>query len=300
MTLLTAEHLSVSYRGKPVVRDFSISAEEKECLSLMGPSGAGKTTVLRALAGLVKPQEGKVFLEDKDITEEPPSRREMAMVFQNMALFPHTKIKDNITYGLSALGWSKETIQTELLRMAERLKIADQLDKYPNACSGGQKQRAGIARALIRRPRILLLDEPFSSLDQNLREELLKELQQLQKETAMTMIYVTHDRREAEVIADRIALLKDGKLVTAKSPKQLYEDPETLETAILLGSAFELLPVTAKNRILYADGKALPGTADVPDGAYTVAFRAAPVTSHVPEMNGPYYLFETESGKRIR
>ena len=207
MSYLTAENITHAFKNIQVLDHFSLSSEKGECVSLMGPSGCGKTTFLRILAGLLKPDEGRILLDGQDITEALPDRRQMAMVFQTPALFPHTRIRDNIAYGLHKLGWSKEEIQRQVNETGAMLKIADQLGKYPGALSGGQQQRAGIARALIRRPSILLLDEPFSSLDAPLKFELIEEIRQIQRQNHMTMIYVTHDEREAQAASDRIVIM---------------------------------------------------------------------------------------------
>ncbi len=205
MSYLSAEHITHSFRDIRVLDDFSLSVSKGECVSLMGESGSGKTTVLRILCGLLKPDQGKIMLDGEDITDYLPSKRRMAMVFQSPALFPHTRIKDNISYGMHRLGYTREEIDTAVHETAAKLHIEDQLNKYPGALSGGQQQRAGIARALIRKPEILLLDEPFSSLDRELKEELIDEISAIRKDGGMTMIYVTHDESEAERIADRIA-----------------------------------------------------------------------------------------------
>ena len=294
MTILSIEHLTVSYRTGVAVKDFSADLSEGECLSVMGPSGAGKSSVLRAIAGLLKADRGKIFLDGKDITDAPPHARSMAMVFQNSALFPHTKIKDNITYGMTKLGCSKAEIETKLAAIAEKMKISDQLNKYPGACSGGQRQRAGIARALIRNPRILLLDEPLNSLDLNMKEELLEEIRRLSREEKMTMIYVTHDRHEAETAADRIALLNEGRLLAVSDFRSLSEAPATLEIAGLLGNEYQLHPCTAADgRLIGKNGEVLEEAA-VADGAYVIAWRNRP-----GQKKSHFLLYEAGSGARV-
>ena len=204
MAYLEANNITHSFKDIRILDDFSMSADEGECVSLMGPSGSGKTTFLRILAGLLKPDEGTVFISGEDVTSRLPSERGMAMVFQSPALFPHTRIKDNIAYGMHKLGCSEEEIRTKVEATAAMLKISDQLNKYPGALSGGQLQRAGIARALVRSPKILLLDEPFSSLDRPLKYDLIDELRTIQKDLKMTMVYVTHDEEEARRLGARI------------------------------------------------------------------------------------------------
>lgn len=208
MSYLSAENITFMYGAAPVLKNQSLHVEQGECLCLSGPSGVGKTTMLKIIAGLLTPLSGRVTLKGNDITDRLPSDRGMAMVFQNAALFPHTRIKDNIGYGLHKLGYTRDEIDEMTAEAAKLLRIEDQLRKYPGALSGGQLQRAGIARAIVRRPEILLLDEPFSSLDKPLRSQLISELDAIRKDRGMTMIYVTHDLEEIQDYADRIMELK--------------------------------------------------------------------------------------------
>ena len=202
MTYLLADHITYGYQNTPVLKDVSFSAEKGTCVCICGPSGVGKTTLLKVVAGLLKPEYGKVLLEGTDITGTLPSERRMAMIFQNAALFPHTRVRHNIGYGLHRLGYSETEIDRMVQEAAELLHIETQLNKYPGALSGGQLQRAGIARAIVRKPEILLLDEPFSSLDKPLRTELIRELDRIRKDRGMTMIYVTHEVEEIREFAD--------------------------------------------------------------------------------------------------
>ncbi len=207
MSYLQAETITFQYGDVPVLKGESLQAERGEWVCLSGPSGAGKTTMLKIIAGLLKPHSGRILLDGRDITEKQPSERGMAMVFQNAALFPHTRVKHNIGYGLHRLGYTAEEIEHMTAETAKLLRIEEQLDKYPGALSGGQLQRAGIARAIVRKPEILLLDEPFSSLDKPLRAQLIGELDAIRRQNGMTLIYVTHDVDEIRDYADRIAEL---------------------------------------------------------------------------------------------
>ena len=208
MTYLSAEHITYGYQNTPVLKDVSFSAEKGTCVCICGPSGVGKTTLLKVVAGLLKPESGTVLLEGTDITGTLPSERRMAMIFQNAALFPHTRVRHNIAYGLHKLGYTEDEIERMVNETAQLLHIETQLNKYPGALSGGQLQRAGIARAIVRRPEILLLDEPFSSLDKPLRAELIQELDRIRRDRGMTMIYVTHDVDEIRDYADSIVELR--------------------------------------------------------------------------------------------
>lgn len=208
MTYLSADHITYGYQNTPVLKDVSFSAEKGTCVCICGPSGVGKTTLLKVVAGLLKPESGTVLLEGTDITGTLPSERRMAMIFQNAALFPHTRVRHNIAYGLHKLGYTEDEIERMVNETAQLLHIETQLNKYPGALSGGQLQRAGIARAIVRRPEILLLDEPFSSLDKPLRAELIQELDRIRRDRGMTMIYVTHDVDEIRDYADSIVELR--------------------------------------------------------------------------------------------
>jgi len=208
MTYLSADHITYGYQNTPVLKDVSFSAEKGTCVCICGPSGVGKTTLLKVVAGLLKPESGTVLLEGTDITGTLPSERRMAMIFQNAALFPHTRVRHNIAYGLHKLGYTEDEIERMVNETAQLLHIETQLNKYPGALSGGQLQRAGIARAIVRRPEILLLDEPFSSLDKPLRAELIQELDRIRRDRGMTMIYVTHDVDEIRDCADSIVELR--------------------------------------------------------------------------------------------
>lgn len=208
MTYLSADHITYGYQNTPVLKDVSFSAEKGTCVCICGPSGVGKTTLLKVVAGLLKPESGTVLLEGTDITGTLPSERRMAMIFQNAALFPHTRVRHNIAYGLHKLGYTEDETERMVNETAQLLHIETQLNKYPGALSGGQLQRAGIARAIVRRPEILLLDEPFSSLDKPLRAELIQELDRIRRDRGMTMIYVTHDVDEIRDYADSIVELR--------------------------------------------------------------------------------------------
>lgn len=208
MTYLSADHITYGYQNTSVLKDVSFSAEKGTCVCICGPSGVGKTTLLKVVAGLLKPESGTVLLEGTDITGTLPSERRMAMIFQNAALFPHTRVRHNIAYGLHKLGYTEDEVERMVNETAQLLHIETQLNKYPGALSGGQLQRAGIARAIVRRPEILLLDEPFSSLDKPLRAELIQELDRIRRDRGMTMIYVTHDVDEIRDYADSIVELR--------------------------------------------------------------------------------------------
>ena len=207
------------------MKDVSFSVESGERIAILGESGAGKTTLLRIISGLEKDYEGQLLFDGKDMRNVLPSERNLGMIFQDGALFEHMTVRNNISYG-----WKGDVTKT-----AEMLGISDLLDRYPASLSAGQKQRAGIARALVRNPSVLLLDEPFSSLDERLKEDLQKEVKELCSDKGITMILVTHDQKEMMVMAEKAVILKGGCVLASGSPASLYDNPENLETALFLG-----------------------------------------------------------------
>ncbi|MGB9784335.1 MAG: ABC transporter ATP-binding protein [Fervidicoccaceae archaeon] len=208
---------------------------------VLGPSGSGKTTTLRIIAGLEFPDSGRILLDDEDITDLPPFKRNIGLVFQNYALYPHLTAYENIAVPLKIKKMSKEEIDKRIKRVAEILGIAGELEKYPSQLSGGQQQRVAIARALVKEPRILLLDEPLSNLDARIRIEVRGFLKELQRELEMTVIHVTHDQEEAMSIADNIMLLNAGKIVQSGSPFEIYRKPKDIFVFNFIGYS-NLLP----------------------------------------------------------
>jgi multiple sugar transport system ATP-binding protein len=213
---------------------FTISAGE--FVTFVGPSGCGKTTTLRMIAGLETPTSGTIHFDDEDVTEAPPQERELSMVFQNIALYPHMSNQENIGYGLKIKGVPKDEREQRINEAARKLQIEDQLDKVPTELSGGQQQRVALGRAFVEDPEILLLDEPMSDLDAKLKEELRVEVQRLHKELDTTFIYVTHDQNEAMTMSDRIVLLRDGQLEQFADPEELFHQPVSEYATTFIGT----------------------------------------------------------------
>jgi ABC-type sugar transport system ATPase subunit len=236
MPALTLKGLEKSFGGDPVVRGLDIEIADGELLVLVGPSGSGKTTALRMIAGLERPDAGDVLVGGRPITALPPERRNVGMVFQSHALFPHKRIHDNIAYGLLARGHAREEVARRVADVADRLRIAPLLDRLPRELSGGERQRAALARALVRRPDVLLLDEPLSSLDAQLRMELRAEIARLQAASSTTTVYVTHDQGEALALGHRVAVLNAGALEQVGAPQAVYDRPASLFVAGFLGT----------------------------------------------------------------
>ena len=213
----------------------SLSVRENEFFALLGPSGSGKTTLLRMLAGFETLTGGRILLDGADVSRVPPNRRPMNLMFQSYALFPHMTVRANISYGLEMERRPAAEIRLRVDEMLATTQLAGLADRKPEQLSGGQKQRVALARALIKRPRVLLLDEPLGALDKKLRGEMQIELKRLQHEVGITFVVVTHDQEEALVMADRMAVLKDGRLLQCDTPHEVYERPADAFVAGFIG-----------------------------------------------------------------
>ncbi|HEY2453301.1 MAG TPA: 2-aminoethylphosphonate ABC transport system ATP-binding subunit PhnT [Scandinavium sp.] len=244
---ITLDSLRVSYHGNVVLKPLSLTIEPGEVLALIGPSGSGKTTVLRAIAGFVQPAQGRILIGDKDVTHLPPYRRGLGMVVQNYALFPHMKVEDNVAFGLRAQKQPKPLIADRVKEALNIVGMADYASRYPHQLSGGQQQRVAIARALAVRPQVLLLDEPLSALDAQIRHSMVEEIARLHRELPeLTILYVTHDQTEALTLADKIGIMKDGSLIAHGETHKLYHHPPNRFSAEFLGRA-NILAATALN-----------------------------------------------------
>ncbi len=241
MTYLTLSHISKAYNLKrgtvPVLHDVSLSVRQGELLTILGASGGGKSTLLRLIAGFLQPDTGDIQLDGRSIKSVPPEKRGVVMIFQEDQLFPFMSVADNIAYGLKLRRVSKSQIKQRVGEMLELVRLSGYDRRQPAELSGGERQRVALARALAIQPRLLLLDEPFSNLDANLRDELRGELVRLQNLLGITTILVTHDRAEAFTVADRIALLMDGHIAQAGYPRELYEHPHNARIAQFFGTA---------------------------------------------------------------
>ena len=217
------------------VDSVSIEIETGEFLTLLGPSGCGKTTILRIIAGLENVTSGQVFLEDDEITHLNPTKRDISIMFQDYALFPHMSISENVSYGLRMRGIRKAERNKQAIDWLETMQLSSVQNRYPSELSGGQRQRVALARALITNPKILLLDEPLSALDANLRIRLREELRRIHKQVGTTFVCVTHDQEEAMALSDRIAILKDGLIEQIGTPNELYDQPASEFVANFFG-----------------------------------------------------------------
>jgi spermidine/putrescine transport system ATP-binding protein len=223
--------------GAPAVQDVSLDIGEGEFFSLLGPSGCGKSTTLRIIAGFEQPTEGRVLLRGDDVTERPPARRDINLVFQAYALFPHMTVAENVGYGLRVRRVGRSETATRVADALRTVRLVGLDDRRPAQLSGGQQQRVALARALVNRPAALLLDEPLGALDLKLRREMQLELKAIQAETGTTFIYVTHDQDEALTMSDRIAVMDGGRIVQVAPPRTLYEEPATAFVAGFIGTS---------------------------------------------------------------
>ena len=237
MASLSLKNINKVYpNGFHAVKDFNLEIEDKEFIIFVGPSGCGKSTTLRMIAGLEEISSGELWIGDKLVNDVEPKDRDIAMVFQNYALYPHMTIRENIGFPLKNLKWNKDEAAKRIVEVAKTVKIDGLLDRKPSQLSGGQQQRVAIARALAKRPDILLLDEPLSNLDTKLRVETRQEIRRIQKETGVTAIFVTHDQEEAMSISDQIVLMKDGAIEQVSTPTDMYLNPVNKFVASFIGS----------------------------------------------------------------
>jgi spermidine/putrescine transport system ATP-binding protein len=219
------------------VDHLDLTIEQGEFFSMLGPSGCGKTTTLRMIAGFEEPSSGKVLLYGSDVTSVPPNKRDVNMVFQNYALFPHMTVADNIAFGLQRNGVEKNEVKTRVAEALELVELTGRERRRPKELSGGQQQRVALARALVNRPRALLLDEPLGALDLKLRQTMQIELKRIQREVGITFVYVTHDQSEALTMSDRLIVMHDGQIEQLGTPKELYEQPKTRFVAGFIGTS---------------------------------------------------------------
>ena len=276
---LQVDRVEVSYGATRILRGITLTIAPGEFVALLGSSGCGKTTLLRAISGFVPVTSGAVRADGHDITHESPDKRDMAMVFQSYALWPHMSAAQNIGYGLRVRGWARAKIAARVDEMLRLVRLDGLGARKPTELSGGQRQRVALARALAISPRYLLLDEPLSNLDARVREDVRHEIKSIQRALAITTIHVTHDREEAMILADRIVILDKGEIAQAGSPEEVYNRPVSAFVANFMGATNALI----------LDAAALPRSAGVDErGNFAVHFRSesaslAPADASDPE-----------------
>ena len=250
MARVRLNNLTKHFGDVVAVDDVTLDIADREFLTLLGPSGCGKTTLLNMIAGLETPTAGEVWFDDRDVTAVPPERRDIAMVFQTYALYPHMRVFDNVAFGLKMRGVPAEERKRLVLAAAKTMEIEHLLDRKPRALSGGQRQRVALARAIVRDPGVFLLDEPLSNLDAQLRVVMRTELKRLHGDLEMTFVYVTHDQAESLILSDRIVVMKEGKIQQVGTPESIYDNPANTFVAGFVGSP----PINLLRGVLSRDG----------------------------------------------
>ena len=307
MASVTYDHVFKRYGDVTAVNDLDIQIEDKEFLVLVGPSGCGKSTALRCLAGLEEISDGRILIADQVVNDVPPKDRDIAMVFQSYALYPHMSVYDNMAFGLKLRKTPKEEIKRRVEEAAEILGIGNLLDRKPRQLSGGQRQRVAVGRAIVREPKVFLFDEPLSNLDAKLRVETRANISKLHQQLATTFIYVTHDQVEAMTMASRIAVMSAGILQQIDTPQNLYDFPNNVFVAGFIGSpAMNFFPASVQKD----DGKLFVDTGvfnvQIPEnkvGIYTpyvgknVVFGIRPEDIHSPDFTPPNIIAQSVESK---
>jgi len=257
--IIELKGVSKSFGDYQALHETTISIQNGEFITLLGPSGCGKTTLLRLISGFEKPDTGRIFIGGRDVTDLPPEKRHLNMVFQSYALFPHMSVHENVAFGLRCKKVAETEIQQRVLDVLRMVKLDHLAERKPNQLSGGQQQRVAIARAVVNEPIVLLLDEPLSALDYNLRKNMQIELKQLQRRLGITFIFVTHDQEEALSMSDRVAVMNEGCIEQLGTPKNVYEEPANLYVAEFIGETnifnTEILGVYDNKLMVEIEGK---------------------------------------------
>lgn len=287
----------------------SLALADGEFFGLLGPSGSGKTTLLRSIAGFVEPDAGQILIEGEDISRISTHRRDIGMVFQNYALFPHMSVFDNVAFALSVRGIGRGETKTRVSQMLELVQLAGYEQRRPSELSGGQQQRVALARALVSKPRVLLLDEPLGALDKNLRQQMQVELRQIQREVKITTILVTHDQEEALTLSDRIAIFRHGEVMQIGKPEEVYERPRNAFAAEFLGATNFLSGRVAGRRgdasvVVLGDGQQILTFDPLPaeDTPVTLTVRPEKFTlhAHAPDLAGKDEAVNSVAGRIVQ
>lgn len=246
---LSVQQLTKRYKTGEGVTGISLDVRKGELITLLGPSGCGKTTVLRSIGGFLDPDSGDILIEGKSVLHAPPEKRPTSMVFQGYNLWPHMTVYDNLAFGLKIRKLKKAEIDKAVNEVLQLVRLPGAEKKYPGELSGGQQQRIAVARSLLLKPAVLLLDEPFSALDAKLRHEMREELREIQSKTGLTMVFVTHDQEEALSISDRIVVMNQGNIEQIASPQEIYDEPSSLFVSQFIGKMNFLKGVIAAERV---------------------------------------------------
>jgi ABC-type Fe3+/spermidine/putrescine transport system ATPase subunit len=275
--LLQVSHIYKSFDGAPVLRDVSFDVAPSEIVCLLGPSGCGKTTLLNIIAGLEEADSGQVLLEGQDISGVPVHQRGFGLMFQDLALFPHKNVRGNVAFGLRMAGLAPQATDARVSEAMELVGLSGFEQRDVNQLSGGEQQRVALARSLAPRPRLLMLDEPLSSLDRTLRERLMNELRDILTQVGQTAVYVTHDQQEAFALADRMVILNAGRVAQTGTPPEVYRSPADAFVARFLGLTNliegQMLSVNGRREVSTPLGRLIAATGDCHEGQVTVLIR---------------------------
>ena len=251
---ITCKNIVKKYGNNVIIPDLSVEIKDGEFFTLLGPSGCGKTTLLRMVAGFNSIEGGEIFFDNECINDMPPSKRNIGMVFQNYAVFPHLSVRQNVAFGLENRKMAKPDIKKNVDEILDTVKITEFADRMPNRLSGGQQQRVALARAIVIHPNVLLMDEPLSNLDAKLRIEMRNAIKSIQNEVGITTIYVTHDQEEAMAVSDRIAVMNEGVIQHVGTPKNIYQRPANLFVANFIGRSNTIKATLCGKEISFENG----------------------------------------------
>ncbi len=294
MTNVDVQAVAKTFGTVPVLTDISTSFPVGSFTSLLGPSGSGKTTLLRIVAGFLQPDEGVVKIGGSDVTQVPVWGRNIGMMFQSYALFPHMTVAKNVAFGLERRGIKGAEARRLVGEALEMVRLPGFADRMPKQLSGGQQQRVALARAIVIKPSVLLLDEPLSALDRRLRQEMQVELLRIQRESGLTTIFVTHDQEEALALSDKVAILDKGRIVQIGAPQEVYERPLTRFAAAFLGDSNFLTGVVENGAVRLADGTVVQATGVLPALGQTVTLAVRPEKMSVTPAEGAVNRIEAQ------
>ena len=298
MSSVVLKNLVKSYDNKKnVIDNIDLEIKDKEFIVLVGSSGCGKSTILRLISGLEDISSGKILIDDKIVNNVHPKDRDIAFVFQSYALYPHMSVYDNIAFGLKMRKFDKKTIDTKVKEVAKSLNLEDLLDRKPRQLSGGQRQRVALGRAIVRNPKVFLMDEPLSNLDANLRIQMRSEIKKLHEKLKTTFIYVTHDQTEALTMGDRIVVLDKGKIQQADTPEEIYNNPKNKFVAGFIGQ-MNFIDVEITNGKFYIENIEFNTDKNI-TGPVTVAVRAEKMISGYKSVSVPVDIVEMTGGEKI-
>lgn len=292
------EHLTKKFGDATAVNDLSVTLEDGKLVALLGPSGCGKSTILNMLSGILPATDGRILFDERDVTQLPPEKRNVGLVFQNYALYPHMTVLENICFPLEIKKIPKQKRIERAKELAQLVRISEYLHRKPAELSGGQQQRVAIARALAKEPQLLLLDEPLSNLDAKLRVEMREEIRRIQRASKVTTVFVTHDQEEASSIADQVVLLKNGVLQQQDTARELYDDPANFFVADFLGTPpiNKLYGTVEEGKFRFRDSSevfSLPLRREVADGTEAIlAVRAESIVVPAQEQSLPCTVLE--------